>query len=303
MLDAFRLSHRQVSLRDSQRRYIEEFTFRAVGDLATAALDPPDRALLGITHSVGDNMAFYGLWVRQHLRKVRVRNKTIGNAPLARLDEKLLQVILLHQLMRELDPRKSTELRIAHHAVGAMIQNDLTLLLAEVRPEQWSRIFNLRKLRGVDSTEWEKHIAGASAATYVLMTLASREGAEVFLPTGHEDVTLGIDLFWLERGLLYAVSVKCVTGQDVPVRTWQVHDLPHNGEGDQITADMRKIFLGAKRFASFDESRYCIPVLVHVAKPEGSPVQLNQNWRKLTWPDQLLFPGRLARENGHGLAR
>ena len=303
MLDAFRLSHRQVSLRDSQRRYIEEFTFRAVGDLATAALDPPDRALLGITHSVGDNMAFYGLWVRQHLRKVRVRNKTIGNAPLARLDEKLLQVILLHQLMQRLDPRESAELRIAHHAVGAMIQKDLTLLLAEVRLEQWSRIFNLSKLRGMAPREWEKHIAGASAATYVLMTLASRVGAEVFLPSGHEDVNQGIDLFWVERGRTHAVSVKCVTGQDVPIRAWHVTESPLNGEGDRLIDDQRSIYSGAHRFAS-SEGRSCTPILVYVAKPEGAPIRLNRDWERLTWPDRLLEQRQEpANEGKYSLAR
>lgn len=287
MLDSFRLSHRQVLIRDDRRRYIEEFTFRAVGDLAATSLDPPDRTFLNKTRSVGDNMSFYGLWARQYLREFRAHNSNIQGARLAHIDEKLLQIIILHKLMRRLDSRESAELRIAHHAVGAMIQRDLTLLLAEVRLEQWSRLFNLWKLRGIEPSEWEKHIAGASAATYVLMTLASRDGSEVFLPSGHEDVTLGVDLFWLERGRLHAVSVKCVTGQVAPVRTWQVHELPHNGHGDRITNDMRTIFSGAERFASQQESP-CHPILVHVAKPEGGAINLNQNWTRQIWPDQLL---------------
>ena len=287
MLDSFRLSHQQVSIRDSQRRYVQEFTFTAAGNLAASALDPPDRALLGITHSVGDNMSFYGLWVRQHLRKVRARNKASGNTPLAHLDEKLLRVILLHKLMQRLNPRENAQMRIAHHAVGAMIQKDLTLLLAEVRLQQWNRIFNLRKLKGVDSAEWEKHIAGASAATFVLMTLDSRVGAEVFLASGHEDVNLGIDLLWVERGVLHAVSIKCITGQDAPVRAWRVTESPVNGNGDPLITDKQSIFQGAQRFAS-SEGRSCAPVLIYVAKPEGAPIQLSRDWERLTWPDRLL---------------
>ncbi|MBI4256696.1 hypothetical protein HY626_01410 [Candidatus Uhrbacteria bacterium] len=287
MLDSFRLSHRQILIRNADRLRIEEFTFKTAGSLAATVLDPPDRALLGITQSVGDNMAFYGLWVHQHLRKIRTRNKASGNVRLAPLDERLLQVILLHKLMQRLDSRQSPELRVAHHAVGAMIQKDLTLLLAEVRLEQWSRIFNLSKLRGIDPREWEKHIAGASAATFVLMTLASREGAEVFLPTGHEDVYLGIDLFWVEQGTTHAVSVKCITGQDTPVRVWCVSESSHCDNDDRVVTDQRNISLGARRFAS-SEGRSCTPILVYVAKPEGSHVRLDLDWGRLTWPQQIL---------------
>lgn len=302
MLDPFFLSHREVVIRNDQRRFIEEFTFGAAVDLAAASLDPPDRTFLAGTHSVGDNMAFYGLWARRHLREVRTHNKILGHKRLAHMDEKLLQIILLHKLIPQLDPKDPQHLT-ARSAIGAMIQRDLTLLLAEVKLEQWNRIFMIWKLRGVSATEWETHLAGASAATHTLMTLASRDWSRVFLPTGHEDIHEGIDLFWLEEGYMHAVSVKCITGQRDPVRAWRVDTLPVNGIGDPVLFDQRTIFLGAQRFAA-SEGRPCIPVLVHVAKPEGGPIRLKQNWNRLIWPDQLLLSqDQPTHENEHSLAR
>ncbi|TAL51016.1 hypothetical protein EPN81_01100 [Patescibacteria group bacterium] len=301
MLDSFRLSHRQVVFTDERRRYISDSIFEVAGNLAAVALDPPDRTLLGTTHSVWDNMSLYGLWVRQHFRRIRSQNKHVGNAHFAHPNDKLLEVILLHKVMQKLDPCESEELQIAHHAVGAMIQHTLTLMLAEIRLEQWTRIFNLWKLQGMSARDWTIHIAGASAATYTLMTLAMRDGSAVYLPTGYEDVTLGIDLFWKEDGKLHAVSVKCVTGQDNPVLAWRVHELPTR-TNDRIATDRRNIYLGAQRFSA-SEKRLCIPVLVYVGKPEGGPVRLNHDWGRLTWPDQLLAPEHHVLVNGHDFAR
>ena len=289
MLDSFLLYHREVVIQDDQRRFLEDFTFIAAGDLAAGSLDPPDRSFLEDSPSMGDHIAFYGIWVRRHLRKVHTQHRTQGMGRLPRLDEKLLQVILLHKLNSLLDPQDSA-LQSARSAVGTMIQRDLTLLLCEIRLEQWGRIFNLSRLRGMSARDWEIHIAGASAAAHTLMTLASRKGSRIYLPTAHEDVYQGIDLFWLEADTMYGISVKCVVGLKDPVRVWQVRTPPHNGNDDRVTADQRTIFQGVQRFAS-SEGRYCIPVLVYVAKPEGGPIRLNQNWNLQTWPDQILSSG------------
>jgi len=299
VLDSFLLSHhREVVTLGNERHFLAEETFTVVKDLTGVGLDPPDRAILDGTHSVGDHMALYGLWLRQNLRRIRAQNKGLVNSRLAHIDERLLQVILLNKLILQLDCNDPTH-RTARSAMGTMIQMDLTLLLCEVRLEQWGRIFNLWKLRGMDARDWGMRIAGAAAAAYTLLTLTSRQGSRVFLPTGHEDVYLGIDLFWLERGRRHAVSVKSVGGQSDPVRAWRVDAPPLNGGGDRVTSDQQAIYRGAQQFAASD-GRPCIPVLVHVAKPEGGPIRLNQHWGRLTWPDRLL--GGTVHQNGLGLA-
>lgn len=278
MIDRFYLHHRRIVLRDQKRRRIPNRAFERASQALKLDIDLPDRSLV-YAGSVGDNVALYGLWLRQMIKR-------LGQGEL--LEEELLQIVLLHRLLQLIPTdTQDVEQRTTRAAIGAMIQKNLALLLCEVELGQWERIYNIRRLPNVNRDEWECHIAGASAVTYVMLTLASRETALLFLPAAHEDVFSSIDLLWIEDGLCHAISVKSVTGQDTPVRTWYVHESPTHAPTDQLCIHMRRIFSGANTLSRQD-GRPCAPVLVYVCKPNGSPIRLDQDWKRLTWPDQIL---------------
>ncbi len=280
MLDRFILTHRQVTFRDESRERIWDEGFRRAATLARTEIPLPSRSLIEGTRSVGENSTFYGLAAR---RAIKQHIGHVWREP----DGTFLEFVVLCKWLEALQGTEDPELETARAALGTMIQRGLTQLLCDVDLDQWQRFHNFGFAEGLSARLWQIHIAGASAAAYVVMALASREEATVYLPTAHEDANFGIDLFWIEGRTCHAVSVKCVGGQDKHVLAWHVTERPPRNLTDRVSLDMRRIHNGARQFAS-QEDRACVPVLVHVAKPADGPIKLDRDWEGLTWPDQIL---------------
>lgn len=279
MLDRFYRSHRKAVFR-GDRETIWKQGFDRATKLAGTDIPLPDRSLIEGSQSIGDNAALYGLAMRRAIKR------HIGHT-WRQPDDALLEFVVLSKWYKMLEGEETPELMAARVALGTMIQGGITQLLCDIDLGQWWKLHHFGNTEGLSRKDWQIHIAGASAAAYVLMALASREHASVYLPTAHEDANLGIDLLWVEDRICRAVSVKCVAGQGKHVLAWYVDEMPKRVKGDRLVEDMRRIHMGAKSF-SVEDGRPCEAVLVHVAKPADGPIKLDRDWEGLTWPDQIL---------------
>jgi len=275
--DLFVFDHREFSLIDNRRVFLSDVAFTVAADLAAKALNPSLLKSIDSSSSMEDHVRVADQWLEQIL-KLQIEE-------FASLEQCLVEAILLNKATLSLTNLGGIGTFCA--SLGAMIQQRLTLVFSVVDKNQWSRIQKMYKLHGVDGNQWKRHIAGADAAAYVLMTLANRENARIFLPSILEDVKDGIDLFWLERPFRIAVSVKCVRGSEI--QAWHVtQELTQTAQ-----ADMNRLLRGLCQMTQDVEME---PVVVHVGNVNGGPL-LRGNFNE-NWPQELLAQMHHQRRRG-----
>ena len=129
--------------------------------------------------------------------------------PTSFIETRLLQCVMLSRLGEQMALQEDRP-RYGVSTIGSMLQRDLMILLLEIDWEDWAKILSLTNdiLSAEAASRWRIMVIGAAAGATVAHTLMERQGALVLLPTPFEDVKLGIDLFWLEDGQTFCISVK-----------------------------------------------------------------------------------------------
>lgn len=274
MIDLFFLKHREVVMWDSTRQYISSKCWDKAQYLLTKTEIPhPDTALIEGSKSIGDYAALYSMAVHQFLKKHYFHsNKT---------NDIFLKLSLLAKWLCELEAIENPDIEIARVAVGAMVQRECTLLLCNLRLNQFRRLRSFATSAKLDANIWNRNIAGAMAAAHTILTLCARKDARVFLPTVYEDAGQRIDLLWLEQNEYHAISIKCTSGQKVPIRAFPVLEHPTQNLEDADSKEKLAIYKGAHRFSKQYDGVSCHPVVVHVSGTQN----LKQNWNEVTWPD------------------
>ena len=286
MLDGFLGTRRAIFYWSQRRRHIPDKIFKQALELAAQHIPHPDRTILNGSQSKGFISQFYGL----HLR---------GKTPYAKQpDRSLLEVIVLHKWFLDVQHLQCEQGIALRAGIGTMMQRKLTLLLLELNLNQWNRIYKLGRARGLSERQWRINIAGASAAAYTIMALCKRQNATVLLPSAHEDVVHGIDVFWLEGNFSMAVSVKARV--DVSrVRAWWIDSEPKGRNLQGLERERARIARGARNCSNEQARegtpRRFEPILVHVGKERGKPIRLNLCRQRTTWPETLLDQIHAAR--------
>jgi hypothetical protein len=265
MIDGFAHSHSPIVLTDD-RASIHDATFEDVRRICNDHnLEPVPLDLFAITPCARVQSMHVGLHLARYLEP-----RGLSQRP--RLDQLLLEIAVLHRLKGMHEPNQGTIARSGRAVpiIGAMIQHRFTELLLCVETRQRTRIFGLWKLPSLNKEHWVTEFVGAAAVVRVIKGFHVLSGIVIQLPTVHEDVDLGIDLF-VEippRRLHLAISIKSVNR---PERLFAEHLLggwdPKALNG--TTEQQRRIVQGSVA-ASDLYSRRFIPVRILVGRTENS---------------------------------
>ncbi len=219
------------------------------------------------------------------------------------IDRLLQEVVALHRLQAYIANQRIQLRRFGRciPVLGAMIQQRLSLVLASVVEAQHQMLFELGRHIGYDRMEWENAFVGAAACARTIMAFCSIRDCEVFLPSIHEDVDDGVDLFVRYGPVELALDIKTGvsgTGLDALV----LAERPSDIEVAQTSARRRRFFDKVRRF-NVDNDTGFVPVIVRVGRLNGGRYDLAMNGTEVAaletamlhaWPHQLTAPAAEA---------
>ncbi|MDG1949315.1 MAG: hypothetical protein P8J32_00655, partial [bacterium] len=148
-------------------------------------------------------------------------------------------------------------------------------------------LFNLGCMPGLSSDRWQGSLLGASGEAYVLRTLTARHAARVFLPGPAEDMLDATDVFWIESGVLHAMSVKVRYTDEAGVHTHHLFQQPNRRHRKWSKSELRAIWHGALRHASAFAVA-CAPTILHIGVKRPNIASLSKDWSRVRWPNPLL---------------
>ncbi len=265
MIDAFAFTHQQVRRAGALHAlpgYLFTNDLRVVGEMTL-----PWRwaSILEATSIARAYVGHFMMIVEEMLLPFGVRHI---------IDRLLQEVVALHRLQAHIVNQRIQLRRFGRciPILGAMIQQRLSLVLASVVEAQHQILFELGRRIGYDRMEWENAFVGAAACARTIMAFCHIRDCEVFLPSIHEDVDDGIDLFIRYGPVELAVDVKSgfvTTGLDAIV----LAERPTDTEDERTSTRRQRFFDKVRRF-NVDHDTGFVPVVVRVGRPNGGRYDL-----------------------------
>ncbi|MBI5369627.1 hypothetical protein HZA85_00315 [Candidatus Uhrbacteria bacterium] len=199
MLDGFALSHRQIALNGNPRILGDELMGLKVFAACTRPFAPMP----------------LDVFARSRLARVQVlhleaflEEATHSFEPMQDHERRLIEAVILHRMGHGFR-RSNDGMKVRYKTVvGAMEQDRLTLLLLDLHPNEARRVVGIAKMPHIYEAQWRREFFGAAATVRTIKSLCRLNAIHVVLPTIHEDVDLGVDLFALNGVSRLAISVK-----------------------------------------------------------------------------------------------
>ena len=251
--------------------------FARARSLAAKVIDPPERGWLTDDAPMRRHELLYRMVAEEEVALEDCEHT---------YDRMLAETVVLHRLLmieQDLEPRTYSIARTVA-VLGCMIQERLTILLLNVRADQFQQLFDIGSYWGMNRNDWDARLAGASAEAKAIQELTNIEGVKVYMSSIWEDSNWRIDLFVeLENTDIGAcVSVKLNVGKRT--NFWlTANELPRD---DKIQRSWEQIERGTRTFNS-KTRRNWIPVLLMIGKKRGKPVDTRHYARTAPWARAL----------------
>ncbi len=262
MIDQFLATRHAVIYWSNQRQAIEDKIFEEARRRARTDIQLPDPGKLLQQQDMPLLVQFFRLQLNMLFHTGDIH-----------LGTRLLRVITLckwSDRLRLARARSDTAMRAA---IGFLTQQELTLLLLDIDPLQLNRLWLLGSSQGLHQRSWQRQISGARAMAHVISSQSTRPEATLLLPTGDEDISLGIDLYWLEGDLNLCLSVKSQSSLD-GTQLILAHGDFGKHKGPKVK-DQWNIQTGAlrlqERLRGLGFPRTFEPVLIRIGYPNGHP--------------------------------
>ena len=258
MLDTFRYLHRHIRF-TSQREDVRESLFQIeIPMIIRMRLNNYWDPILEQTLLAQIYEKVFDLAVEELTKDLMYRNFS---------EHLILEVVTLHCIQMELkkiEQRESVEGR-AVAILGAMIQHRLALFLASATLASAQYAFEIGMYEGFIQQEWENAFTGAAAMAKVMKAWQQIENVQIFLPTIHEDVDIGIDLFVLKEKMMLGLSLKAGRNEV----TWAELIVSEcNETTDRYGREKNSVYTGVRKIGP--RMRFYVwAVLAHVGKTRG----------------------------------
>jgi hypothetical protein len=292
LFDTFCRVHREIVLRSFDRAGIWGNAFKLAHFIARDPPFLPDQSLTLRSSSFRE----YEHWYSFHLQRLVPRMAKLffedESLKLNNSTRKLLEVVVLQSWAIMIEGLGQNEnnhsLYTSYRTLSVMIQRELMLLFGEIHYNQIDSIHSIGASFEGRRLDWEAHVAGATAASYVLMALCARDDTRVYLPTPLEDANLSADLFCIVGDLRLVVSIKGIASNRHIVTPYSAGTriIGEHKKGS-LEHEINSVHDGAAEIALRDRRDHQ-PVLIQVLRERGGALSLDRDWTSLKWPGEMI---------------
>ncbi len=194
------------------------------------------------------------------------------------IEKMFLEVALLHRLhvvYMSMEANRTLRETRSMKVLGTMMRQRLILLLLQVAPDQYTKLYSIGKLPNLDADEWKNAFVGAASFVRAAQAFSAIEECSVYCASLHEDLDVGLNMVVINHktNLGFCVLVSS-SNNDERFYTEHVHTLPWENDDSVVAHKRRRIFDGTAKFNQFNQRDF-MAIRIAVGRPNGEAIDLN----------------------------